>query len=58
MTRKEIDRKLTGAGWTIIHGTNHDLAIGPEGKKIALPRHKGDIKRGTAINILKCAGLL
>ena len=57
MTRRELDRKLHRAGWMIKHGANHDLAISPEGKKIALPRHKGDIPAGTADNILKAAGL-
>jgi predicted RNA binding protein YcfA (HicA-like mRNA interferase family) len=57
MTRRELDRRLHKAGWTIKHGANHDLAVSPEGKKIALPRHRGDIPSGTADNILKAAGL-
>ena len=57
MNRKEIDAKLKRSGWRIIHGANHDLALGPDGQKIALPRHKGDIKKGTALSILRCAGL-
>ena len=57
MNRKEIDARLKRAGWRIIHGANHDLAIGPNGQKVALPRHKGDIKTGTAHNILRYAGL-
>ena len=57
MNRKEIDSRLRRAGWRIIHGANHDLALGPKGQKIALPRHKGDIKKGTAFSILRCAGL-
>lgn len=57
LNRKEIDVMLKRAGWIIIHGSNHDLAIGPEGQRIALPRHRGDIKKGTVHNILRCAGL-
>ena len=57
MTRREIDSRLKKAGRVIIHGANHDLAVAPDGRKVALPRHKGDIKRGTAISILEYAGL-
>ena len=58
MTRKEIDSRLKNAGWVIIHGANHDLAVAPDGRKVALPRHKGDIKKGTVISILKDADLV
>ncbi|GHU79341.1 hypothetical protein AGMMS49992_31210 [Clostridia bacterium] len=46
-------------GWTIVHGSNHDLAINPKfpGMKITIPRHKGDLPIGTAKAILKQAGL-
>ena len=57
MTRKELDRNLLRAGWKIVHGSNHDLAVGLKGKIIALPRHKGDLKTGTVVNLLKAAGL-
>lgn len=59
MTKKEIERRLKKAGWIIHHGANHDKAISPDGTiKIPIPRHKGDIKKGLAISILKAAGLL
>ena len=58
VTRKETDSRLKRAGWKIQHGANHDLAISPDGRKVALPRHKGDLKKGTALNILKYAGIL
>ena len=58
MTRKEIDSRLKNAGWVIIHGANHDLAVAPDGRKVALPRHKGDIKKVTVISILKYADLV
>ena len=41
MTRFELDKKFKKAGWMIIHGKAHDLAISPNGQKVALPRHKG-----------------
>lgn len=58
MTKKEIERKLRKAGWTLKHGSRHDLAIGPSGQIVAVPRHKGDIPKGTAFAILREAGLL
>ncbi|MBQ6672694.1 MAG: type II toxin-antitoxin system HicA family toxin [Spirochaetales bacterium] len=57
MTRKELDRKLLKAGWKILHGHAHDLAVGPKGQTVALPRHRGDLKTGTVANILKATGL-
>ena len=57
MTRKELDRKLLRAGWKIEHGKSHDVAIGRAGRIVALPRHKGDLKNGTVIRILKATGL-
>lgn len=58
MTRLEIERKFRKAGWTFIQGANHEQAVSPDGKKkIPIPRHKGDIPKGTALKILKEAGL-
>lgn len=57
MTKLELERKFRKAGWTFKHGKRHDLAISPSGQKIAIPRHKGDIPKGTALAILKEAGL-
>lgn len=58
MTKLELEKKLKKAGWIITHGANHDKAISPDGKKtIPIPRHKGDIKKGLAISILKAAGI-
>lgn len=58
MTKLELERKLRKAGWTFKHGTNHDLAVSPTGHIIPIPRHKGDIPKGTALKILKMAGIL
>ncbi len=58
MTKLELERKFKKAGWSIVHGANHDKAVSPDGKKtIPIPRHRGDIKKGLALAILKEAGL-
>ncbi len=58
MTKRELERILKKAGWRIISGANHDMAVkNGTSTKIPIPRHKGDIPIGTANNILKDAGL-
>ena len=40
------------------HGTNHDFYYSPiTGKTFSVPRHKGEIKKGTLHSILTDAGL-
>jgi len=60
VTERMLEKKLVDAGWTITHGKAHDLATNSlvPGVKIPIPRHKGDIPRGTANAILKDAGLI
>jgi len=50
---------LSKAGWLITHGRAHDMATNPQkpGIKIPIPRHGGDIPKGTANSILKDARL-
>jgi len=59
MTKRELEKRLLKAGWVITHGKAHDLATNPHkpGVKIPIPRHTGDIPKGTAKSILKDAGL-
>lgn len=59
MKKKDIERKLIQAGWTIIPGARHDMAKHPNrpGIKIPIPRHT-EINEYTAKGILKDAGLL
>jgi predicted RNA binding protein YcfA (HicA-like mRNA interferase family) len=59
MTKRELEKRLTEAGWVIIHGKAHDQATNSQkpGVKIPIPRHSGDIPIGTAKSILKDAGL-
>ena len=40
------------------HGSSHDIWQSPlTGKRFSVPRHKSEIPTGTAIKILKDAGL-
>jgi len=59
MTVRDIIKILRNAGWEIIEGKKHHLAIHKDhpGKKVPIPRHKGDIPIGTAQAILKQAGI-
>lgn len=60
MTEREVKKRLKDAGWTIIEGTRHSMAVdNPNypGVKIPIPRHKGDFASGTANAILREAGL-
>jgi predicted RNA binding protein YcfA (HicA-like mRNA interferase family) len=59
MTKRELEQKLLKAGWIITHGRAHDQATNPQkpGIKIPIPRHTGDIPKGTAKSILKDAEL-
>jgi len=54
-----MEKMLKANGWVISHGRAHDLATHPDkpGIKIPIPRHKGDIPKGTANSIIKTAGL-
>lgn len=58
MKRRDIDRALRKAGWSIEHGTRHDFAKHPQkpGIRIQLPRHT-EVNENTANGILKAAGL-
>lgn len=57
MTKLELERKFKEAGWTLKHGKRHDHFVSPSGQVIAVPRHRGDLKKGLALAILKKAGL-
>ena len=57
MTKLEIERKFKKAGWKIVHGSSHDLAVSPTGQKVPILSHSGDVPTGTAQKILKAAGL-
>ena len=59
MTKRELEKKLLKAGWVITHGKAHDQATNPQkpGVKIPIPRHAGDMPKGTVQSILKDAEL-
>ena len=59
MTKRVLEQKLLKAGWKIMHGKAHDMATNPQkpGVKIPIPRHTGDIPKGTIKSIFKDAGL-
>jgi len=59
MTKRELEQILLKAGWVITHGKAHDMATNPQmpGVKIPIPRHAGDIPKGTVNSILKDARL-
>jgi len=49
---KQADCRMTR------HGSSHDIWISPKtGRKFSVPRHKSEIPTGTAVKILKDAGL-
>ena len=57
MTKLEIERKFKKAGWKIVHGKAHDLAVSSTGQIVPIPRHAGDVPTGTAKKILKQGNL-
>ncbi|GHT56654.1 toxin HicA [Spirochaetia bacterium] len=59
MTKVELEKKLRKAGWSITHGRAHDQATNSAkpGVKIPIPRHAGDIPKGTVKAILNEAGI-
>jgi predicted RNA binding protein YcfA (HicA-like mRNA interferase family) len=58
-TTRELERAVSHApGWRIKHGKEHDLLCAPNGGKVAVPRHPGDLARGTLASIVKALLLL
>jgi len=55
----KLRKDLKKAGWTIKPGAKHDQATHPDkpGVKIAIPRHRGNMPKGTLDKIRKDAGL-
>jgi len=56
MTVKDLEKLLKKAGWVLGTGTNHSKWT-KGNQAVMVPRHKGDLKKGTAEGILKQAGL-
>ncbi len=57
MTKREIEKLLKKAGFEKFSGGRHDIWKKNSFPPIPIPRHKGDIKKGTAEKILKDAGI-
>ncbi len=56
MTVREIKKILKENGWSKVREGRHEV-WGKDGIIIPIPRHKGDLPRGTTDSILKRAGL-
>jgi predicted RNA binding protein YcfA (HicA-like mRNA interferase family) len=56
MTKKQLLKILKEAGFDKIREGKHEV-WGKGGLSIPIPRHKGDIPKGTATSILKRAGI-
>lgn len=57
MTKREITKLLRKAGFVKHEGSRHELWTKEGFPPVEVPRHKGDIPKGTAHSILKQAGL-
>ncbi|ARP50597.1 type II toxin-antitoxin system HicA family toxin [Caproicibacterium sp. XB2] len=59
MTFKEIEKIILNDGWTYKSTSgSHNQYIHPSKPgKVTIPKHKGDIPKGTLNSILKQAGL-
>jgi predicted RNA binding protein YcfA (HicA-like mRNA interferase family) len=60
LTPRKIIAQLLSEGWDNIGGTNHDRFIHKKrpGAMVIVPRHKKNLKIGTARSIAKQAGWL
>ena len=57
MTKFELEKLLKRANFEKRPGGKHDIWFKAGYPPISVPRHKGDIPKGTLKNILKSAGL-
>lgn len=59
MTFREVEKILLADGWYFkkARGSHHQYAHPTKPGKITIPRHIGDIDKGTVNSILKQAGL-
>ena len=57
MTKREIEKLLKGAGFEKHEGGRHEVWKKEGFPPVAVPRHRGDIPKGTVHNILQQAGL-
>jgi len=57
MTKRELEKLLRKAGFIKHSGGRHDIWNKYGFSPIPIPRHKGDIPKGTLRSIIKNAGL-
>jgi len=57
VTKQEIEKRLKNAGFLKHSGGKHDIWLKPGFPPIPVPRHKGDIPKGTLHSIFKHAQL-
>lgn len=59
MTFKEVEKLLVSNGWSYDHtnGSHYIYKSNEKVGSIVVPRHKGDIPKGTLNSILKQAGI-
>jgi predicted RNA binding protein YcfA (HicA-like mRNA interferase family) len=57
MTKYELEQILKKSGFEKRSGGKHDIWIKRGNAPITVPRHKGDIPKGTLHSILKAAGI-
>jgi predicted RNA binding protein YcfA (HicA-like mRNA interferase family) len=57
VTKHEVEKLLKQAGFERRGGGKHDIWIKKGFPPIPVPRHKGDIPKGTLKSIVKAAGL-
>ena len=59
LTKRELTRRLSKLAGCVFDrdGGNHEVWRSPTGSKIAIPRHPGDLAKGTVGSIIKQAGL-
>ena len=57
VTKLELEKRLKRAGFLKHSGGKHDIWVKSGFPPIPIPRHKGDIPKGTLKSILKAAKL-
>jgi predicted RNA binding protein YcfA (HicA-like mRNA interferase family) len=57
VTKYELEKYLKGAGFEKRSGGKHDIWVKKGFPPIPVPRHRGDIPKGTVRSIMKAAGL-
>jgi predicted RNA binding protein YcfA (HicA-like mRNA interferase family) len=55
---QEIRRKLEREGWMVMRDSGPHTIYGKGTARVVVPKGRGDLKTGTALNINKTAGWL